>query len=152
MTIRNQRAFAAGLLFLIVAATFLVLSSDLEAGTAARMGPGYFPWLLSLVLGAIGLVVMAGAMSARATVERLARWDWKGLAWVTGSVVLFGLVLQPLGMVLALLVLVLVSSRASPEFTWRGSLAAAIILIAICVGAFDYGIDLRIPLWPAMLD
>ena len=148
--IRNQRAFAVGLLFIVVASTFLVLSLDLQQGTAARMGPGYFPWLLSIALGAIGLAVIAGAVAPGAAIERLSRWDWKGLGWIAGSVVLFAVLLQPLGLVLTLFVLVFASSSASPDFTLRGTIAAAVVLIVICVTAFDYGIDLRIPLWPVI--
>lgn len=150
MMIRNQRAFAVGLLFLVVAATFVVLSLDLEQGTAARMGPGYFPWLLGIVLCLIGLAVLAGAVAPGAAAERLSRWDWKGLGWIVGSVALFAVLLQPLGLILALVVLVVLSSSASPDSTLRGSLAAAVVLAAICVAAFDYGMDLRIPLWPAI--
>ena len=147
--IRNQRAFAAGALFLTVALAFLAMSLDVQQGTAARMGPGYFPWLLSLLLGGLGLAVMAGAMTPRATIERLQRWDWKRLGWVVGSVALFAATLQPLGLVLALVLLVVVSSMASPEFTWRGALATAAVLVAISIGAFNFGIDMRLPLWPS---
>ena len=74
------------------------------------------------------------------------------MAWILGAVVLFGLLLQPAGLVLSLVVLVLVSSRASHEFTWRGTLANAVILIAFSVGAFIKGISLQIPLWPTFLN
>lgn len=147
--IRNQRAFAVGTLFLLVAATFFIMSLDLARGTAARMGAGYFPWLLSMLLAGIGVAVIGTAIAPSVARERLSAWDLKGLVWITGSVVLFAVLLDPLGLIGALLVLVMVSSRASPDFTWRGSLAAAAVLIVLCVGAFHYGIDLRIPLWPA---
>ncbi len=45
----------------------------------------------------------------------------KTLLWILGSVVLFGLLLKPLGMVLSVFVLVLVSSMASHEFSWKGA-------------------------------
>jgi hypothetical protein len=151
MTIRNQRAFAAGALFVVVAIAFLFMSRDYELGTAARMGPGYFPVMLALVLAGIGLVIMANAVLPGAAVEKLARWDWKGLAWIAGSVVLFAIALRPLGFVLSLFLLVVFCSRASSEFTWRGALFAAAILTALCVGIFHFGIDLRLPLWPAFV-
>ena len=150
MMIKNQRAFAVGILFIVVASTFVVLSLDLQQGTAARMGPGYFPWILGIVLCAVGLAIVAGAVAPGAAAERLSRWDWKGLGWIAGSVVLFAVLLQPLGLIVSLFVLVVASSSASPDFTLRGSLAAAVVLIVICVAAFDYGMDLRIPLWPAI--
>ena len=58
------------------------------------------------------------------------------MAWSLGGVVLFGLLLQPLGLVLSLLVLVVVSNWASHEFTWRGALIGAALMIAFSVGVF----------------
>ena len=66
--IRNQRAFVSGALFLAFAVFFFVTALNYPAGTAARMGPGYFPRLLAIVLAAIGLAVMLG--SVRPTAER----------------------------------------------------------------------------------
>ena len=151
MSIRNQRAFVSGALFVGIAIFFFVEATKYSLGTATRMGPAYFPIMLSILLALIGLAVMAGAVAPRAKAERLARWDLKGLVWVTASIALFAALLYPLGGVLALLVLVVVSSRASPEFTWIGTLVNAAVLIAMCVGIFVFGIGLQMPLWPAFL-
>jgi hypothetical protein len=70
---------------------------------------------------------------------------------VLGAVVLFGLLLQPMGLIVALAVLILVSSKASHEFSWKGALLNTVVMIAFSVGAFIYGINLQIPLWPAFL-
>ncbi|MNT70876.1 Tripartite tricarboxylate transporter TctB family protein [compost metagenome] len=64
---------------------------------------------------------------------------------------LFGLLLKPLGMVLSVLVLVLVSSMASHEFSWKGALLNGVVLVLISLGAFVYGINLQMPVWPAFL-
>jgi Tripartite tricarboxylate transporter TctB family len=148
-TIRDQRAFASGALFLGFAIFFFVMALNYPAGTAARMGPGYFPRLLAIVLAAIGLAVMLKAVRRTTERQALRKWDVKGLAWVTGSVILFALLLFPLGLVGALFVLIMVSSRASPEFTWRGALANAAVLIALCLLVFVYGLGLKLPVWPA---
>ncbi|MBR0825118.1 tripartite tricarboxylate transporter TctB family protein [Bradyrhizobium manausense] len=151
-TIRDQRAFASGALFLAFAIFFFVTALNYPAGTAARMGPGYFPRLLAIALAAIGLAVMLGAVRRTAQRQASQSWDINGLAWVTGSVVLFACLLFPLGLVGALFVLIVVSSRASPEFTWTGALANAAVLIALCLLVFVYGLGLKLPVWPALLD
>lgn len=150
--IRNQRAFASGALFLGFAIFFYVVALGYPAGTAARMGPGYFPRLLAIVLAAIGLAVMLGAMKSTAERHALHKWDWKGLAWVAGSVALFALLLFPLGLIGALFVLVMVSSKASPEFTWTGALANAAVLIGLCLVVFVYGLGLQLPVWPSLFN
>ena len=152
LTIRDQRAFAAGALFLAFAIFFFVTALNYPAGSAARMGPGYFPRLLAIVLTAIGLAVMLGAVRPAAERQTLQRWDIKGLAWITGSVALFALLLFPLGLVGSLFVLIMVSSRASSEFTWKGALANAAVLIALCLLVFVYGLGLRLPVWPALFN
>lgn len=152
LAIRNHRAFASGALFLAFAIFFFVAALAYPAGTVARMGPGYFPRLLAIVLAGVGVVVILGAMKSTAERQVLRRWDFKGLAWVAGSVVLFGALLFPLGLPGALFVLIMVSSRASPEFTWTGALANAAVLIALCLAVFVYGLGLQLPVWPSLLN
>lgn len=150
--IRNQRAFVSGALFVAFAVFFYVAGRDYPVGTAARMGPGYFPHMLTIILGTIGVAVMAGAVMPKAELRALAKWDFKGLLWITGSVMLFAFLLYPLGLVVSLLVLILVSSKASHEFTWKGALANAAVLIMLCVAVFVYGLGLKFPVWPAFLN
>ena len=148
MLIRNQRAFAAGALFLIAAVFYFVMSFNYATGTPARMGPGFFPRMVSVLFGAIAVVVMLSSVAPRAKIEKLERWDLKGLLWIAGSVALFGLLLPSLGLVIALSVLIIVSSLASPEFGWRGAVINTVVLVIFCVGVFVYGINLQFPVWP----
>ncbi|WER45061.1 tripartite tricarboxylate transporter TctB family protein [Cupriavidus sp. WKF15] len=151
MRIRSQKDFASGLMFILVGFGFSWVARGYSMGTAAKMGPGYFPFWLGVVLALLGALVLWGSLSAKAEEDHLARWDIKSLLWILGAVVLFGLMLKPLGMVLSVLVLVLVSSMASHEFNWKGAILNAIILVLISLGAFVYGINLQMPVWPAFL-
>ncbi|SPA26267.1 tripartite tricarboxylate transporter TctB family protein [Cupriavidus taiwanensis] len=151
MRIRSQKDFASGLMFILVGFGFSWVARGYSMGTAAKMGPGYFPFWLGIVLALLGALVLFGSLSSKAEEDSLARWDIKTLLWILGSVVLFGLLLKPLGMVLSVLVLVLVSSMASHEFSWKGAILNAVILVLISLGAFVYGINLQMPVWPAFL-
>jgi hypothetical protein len=151
LRIRSQKDFASGLMFVLVGLGFSWVARGYSMGSAAKMGPGYFPFLLGLVLAFLGALVVIGALSSKGEEDRLARWDVKILLWILGSVVLFGLLLKPLGMVLSVLVLVLVSSMASHEFSWKGAILNAIVLVLISMGAFVYGINLQMPVWPAFI-
>ena len=148
MLIRNQRAFAAGALFLLVAVFYFTMSFNYQQGTPARMGPGFFPKMVSILLALIGVGILVGSVSKRAHVEGLERWDVKGLIWIAGSVALFALLLPTFGLVVALAALIIISSYASPEFTWLGTLVNTVVLIVFCVGVFVYGISLQFPVWP----
>jgi hypothetical protein len=150
MLIRNQRAFAAGALFLAVAVFYFVMSFNYMQGTPARMGPGFFPKMVAILLALVGVGVLLGSIAPRAHLERLERWDVKGLLWISGSVALFGLLLPYFGLVIALAALIIISSYASPEFTWRGTLVNTVVLVVFCVGVFVYGINLQFPVWPTL--
>lgn len=151
MRIQKQTDFFSGLMFTAVGIGFSVVARGYTMGTAARMGPGYFPFWLGVLLALLGVIVALGALSTKGDADRIARFDVRTVLWVLGSVVLFALVLKPLGMVLSVVVLVLVSSMASHEFTWRGALLNAVVLVVISMGAFVYGIHLQMPVWPAFL-
>lgn len=148
MLIRNQRAFTAGALFLAVAVFYFTMSFNYAQGTPARMGPGFFPKMVSILLALVGLGILLSSIAPRAHIEKLEKWDLKGLLWISGSVALFGLLLPTFGLVIALGLLVMVASRASPEFGWRGALINTVVLVVFCVGVFIYGINLQFPVWP----
>lgn len=148
MLIRNQRAFAAGALFLIVSIFYFVMSFNYTTGTAARMGPGFFPRMVSILFALVAVGIMVGALSPRARIEKLEKWDFKSLLWITGSVALFAALLPTFGLVIALTVLIVVSSLASSEFTWLGALVNTVFLVVFCVAIFVYGISLQFPVWP----
>jgi hypothetical protein len=149
--IRNQKDFAAGVIYILAGAGFALGALNYKVGEAARMGPGYFPLAVGVLLAATGMAVAAGSLRAKAPQETVRRPDLRTILWVLGSVVLFALLLQPAGLVVALAALVLVSSAASHEFTWRGALANTAVLILFSTGVFIKGISLQIPLWPAFL-
>ncbi|QET04986.1 MULTISPECIES: tripartite tricarboxylate transporter TctB family protein [Cupriavidus] len=151
MRIRSQKDFASGLMFILVGLSFSFVARGYSMGTAAKMGPGYFPFLLGLVLALLGVIVTIGSLGTKGEEDQLARWDLKTLLWILGSVVLFGLLLKPLGMVLSVFVLVVISSMASHEFSWKGALCAGVVLVLISMGAFVYGINLQMPVWPAFI-
>jgi len=103
------------------------------------------------VLALLGALVLWGSLSVKKEEDQLARWDLKSLLWILGSVVLFGLLLKPLGMVLSVFALVLVSSMASHGFSWKGALLNGVVLVLMSMGAFVYGINLQMSVWPASI-
>ena len=152
LRIRNQKDVAAGALYVLFGAAFSLGALNYRVGDAARMGPGWFPFAVGVLLVLVGLVTAVSGMRPSATPETVQRPKFGALAWIIGAVVLFGLLLKPAGLVLSLAVLVVVSSRASHEFSWRGALATAVALILFSTAVFIWGINLQLPLWPAMLD
>ena len=55
MKIKSQRDFFSGLMFTAVGVAFAWGATTYNVGSGARMGPGYFPLMLGIVLAFIGL-------------------------------------------------------------------------------------------------
>jgi hypothetical protein len=144
--IRHPKDFWAGVLFIACGGAACVIALDYAMGTAARMGPGYFPRVLGLLLCALGALLVLRSFKLQGA--PLSFPTFKPIVIVLGSVLLFGLVVNKAGLVLATLLLVLVSSTASHEYRWRESIVAAIALAVFVVVAFRYGLGLQLPTWP----
>jgi hypothetical protein len=150
--IRNQKDVAAGLLYLAFGAAFSLGALNYKLGDPARMGPGWFPFWIGILLVIVGVITAASGMRTTAVRDDIKRLELGSLVWIIGAVLLFGLLLKPLGLVAALAVLVLVSSRASHEFTWASAIALATALIVFSCAVFVWGINLQLALWPTFLD
>ena len=151
MVSRNKQDFWSGIMFIIVGLGFAAQASTYQMGTAARMGPGYFPFWLGIVLSLIGAIVMLSSFSRKAGPTTIDRFDFRVLGLVVGSVILYGLILRPLGVYLSVVVLVVASSLASHEFNWKIAVGNAIFLVVFSYLAFIKGLGLIFPLWPSFL-
>jgi uncharacterized membrane protein YfcA len=148
MRIKNQKDFWAGVMFIAFGLFFAGFGTQYTFGTGARMGPGYFPTALGVILMLLGLVVAISAIRQKATEEKVDKFAWSTLLLILGSVVLFGILLQPLGVVVSIFVMVCVASVASHEFHWISALINAIALILLSLGIFVYALKLQFPIWP----
>ena len=146
MAIHNPRDFWSGVLFTLLGVGALVIGSKYTLGTAARMGPGYFPRILGILLIVLGVVIALRALRVRG--EAMPRFRLRPLVVVLGSVVLFGLIVRPLGVALSTVILIVVASAASSEFRPREALVSGLLLAALAVGVFVIGLQLQLPIWP----
>jgi hypothetical protein len=151
LKIRNQRDFGAGIMYMVIGLFFTIVATQYPMGTAAKMGPGYFPFFLGILMTLLGLLVAVKALGATAAIESIPKFNWRVIAQITGSVVLYGLLLPRMGFLIAVVVLVLVSASASKEFTWKGSLINAAFLVIFTYSVFVVGLKLQFPLLPVFL-
>jgi hypothetical protein len=147
--IRNPKEFGSGCMFAGFGLAAIAIGASYPVGSAARMGPGYFPRGLGMILIAMGAILIV--KSFRSDGLRIAIKDVRPLLIVLGSVVLFGLTVVPLGLVLATILLIVVASTASHEFRWTEAAIASVLLAAFVVAAVGYGLKLQLPTWPAFL-
>ncbi len=151
MQLKNQQDFWSGVMFIALGAGFALGATQYSMGTSARMGPGYFPFWLGICLAVLGVVVLLGSISSKAIVSKLEKFDFKIMIIVVGAVALSGVLLDPLGVYITVFLLVVMSSFASHEFSWKISIATAVGLVAFVWLAFIKGLGLIFPLWPSFL-
>ena len=158
MKIGHPKNFWGGLIFAVLGAAFALIAKGVPflsfmqgyaMGTPARMGPAFFPFWLGLLLFALGLLIaFNGIREAGGEGSEFPKFHWKPNFWVLGSVVLFGLIMKPIGMLLAGVVLIVVASIGSPTFELRRSVILGVVLSVFCALVFVWGLKLPIPLCP----
>ena len=151
MRVKHQKDFWSGVMFVLAGLAFAGLAQRYPLGSAQRMGPGYFPTLLGGLLAILGLVIAIKGLARDAADGRIDRFHFGPLAIVLGAVALFGLLLRPAGLVVALLALSGVSAYASHEFRLREVLPLAAVLVLIVLAVFVWGLGMVIPVWPSMV-
>jgi putative tricarboxylic transport membrane protein len=140
----SNKDFLAGLLLLVAGGIGFYMALDYPFGSALRMGPGYFPRVLSGILMAFGVfVLLRGVLSG----ERVrGRWGWKPLAFIIVSLVVFGLVMENFGLVPALVAMFLISAFGGHEFRLIEVVILAAIMTIFSVLVFVHLLGLPYPL------
>lgn len=140
---QNQKDFFAGLLFIAFGLAGYALSRDYPFGTATRMGPGYFPTVLSLLLAGIGLVCSVKSLvGQRQAMGRI--FVGKTVA-VIAPVLVFGFIVKGAGLVPATIVVIMGSAVASLHFHAGKAALLAIGMAAFCWAVFTFGLGLPMP-------
>lgn len=157
MKIRSQKDFASGLLFIATGLVFAIGATAYDIGTAARMGPGYFPLILGVLLAILGVIVTLTALGKEPNPEeRIGRIAWRPLIFILGANLAFGVLLgglpsiglPPFGLVAAIVALTFIASLASGEFRWKSVMATAVVLAVGSYLVFIIALKLQMPVWP----
>ena len=150
--LKNPKDFWAGVMFALIGFAFAIIVkvSDYPMGTAGRMGAGYFPFWLGIIMGVLGLIILGKAFVTSG--PAVAPFAWRPLLWILGAVLLFALALHlKLGLVIAILALVCVSSYGGHEFKIKEVAISACVLALASVLIFKVGLKLPFDIWPSFI-
>ena len=151
LKIRNQKDFWSGVMFVAFGLFFIGFAQQYDMGSAARMGPAFFPTVLGGLLLLLGVVVALEGMAIEGHDGNIEPFNFRALGLVLGAVVAFGLLLRPAGLIVALFVLIIVSSFGGHEFKLRDVLLLSIGMALLVFGVFIYGLNMTIPVWPEFM-
>lgn len=146
MKIRAPRDFWAGLMFIAFGVGFGWVAQSYQMGTSVRMGPAYFPTVLGGILAVIGVGILIESFFAKG--EPVPKFYFRPLILIVLAVVLFGILLKPLGLVLSTAVLVGLGAFGGFEFKWKEVSILYVVLAIFSVWVFVKGLGLPIPVWP----
>ena len=145
--IRSPKDFYAGLLFLFFGAVAAWVARDYPMGSAIRMGPGYFPMVLGVLLLLLGALTCAAGLSVRG--EAVERLRPRPLLLILGAVGAFAIAIETTGIIVSTVLCVALATAASGESRWREVIILVIVLLGLAVGVFTYALGLPFKLMPA---
>lgn len=132
--------------FAAFGAFMLWAGRDLEIGAATRMGPGYFPMVLSLLCSGLGIVLAVRSFWSSDDIQE--RAPAGSVAAILGGIVLFGLALESLGFLIASAGLVVLTSLAGAHIRWRRTAFLAALLSVLSAALFIGALGLPLTLGP----
>lgn len=144
----NKKDFYAGLIFIFFGVLAMLVARSYPMGTSSRMGAGYFPIILGGILALLGLAISARGLLWLSG-EPLKPWALRPLLLVSGGVLAFGFLVEPLGLVLATLTLIVMSCLGGMEFRLREVAILFLMLAALAAGIFIYAVGLPLKVWPS---
>lgn len=160
MLIKSQKDFFSGLMFTVVGASFAYGATQYNIGSGGRMGPGYFPLLLGVILAILGAIIMfKGLVVETPDGEKIGKWAWKPLFYIIAANVLFGVMLgglpsiglPPMGLIAGVFALTIVASLAGDSFRLKEVLMLSAVLSMGSYLAFVMLLKLQFPVWPTFI-
>ncbi len=159
MKIKRQKDFYSGLMFAIAGASFAIGAVNYNVGSAARMGPGYFPLLLGVILSLLGLLVAGLSLRSSEEANTIGNIAWKPLVLIIGANLVFGILLGGLpsvdfpamGLIVAIYALVVVAALAGTKFSLKSALILGTVLALGSYLTFIVGLSLQFQVWPTFI-
>jgi hypothetical protein len=143
--VRSPQDLGAAGVFVIVGVAGLIFGQDLAFGTAAKMGPGYFPMILSGIIVAIGVILAIQSLAVDGPpIERV---HIRPLLFIVGAIIASGYLLQWVGLVITAVIMTLVAAYARRGAEFRENLLLGAGLSIFSALIFVYALSQPLPLW-----
>lgn len=142
---RALKDVLAGALFIVLGLGFAIGALDYNIGTPLRMGPGYVPLSLGLLLAGLGVaVVVKGFIAGEG--DEIGGVEWRAIALITAALLFFGLTVRGLGVAAALLGAILLAALARSRTSPIEAVVIAVGITTLSVVIFIFILQLRLPL------
>ena len=143
--LQHNRDFLAGMLFLLIGGIGFYVALNYPFGTLQKMGPGYFPRVLSGILMAFGLVTLVKGLRSGERVR--GSWGWLPLLMLTIALLAFGFLMEHVGLIPALVVMFFTAAYAGKEAKFLEVLGLTVVMCIAATAIFIWGLKLPFPLF-----
>jgi len=135
-------------------------ATNYSIGTGARMGPGYFPLLLGILLAVLGaFTVFYSLIEHTEDGDKIGTFAWRPIIYILGANVIFGILLAglprlglpPMGLIAAIYALTIIASKAGDIFKFKEVFMLATFLSVLSYLAFIKLLSLQMPVWPTFI-
>jgi hypothetical protein len=145
LRVKSPQDLGAGLVFLAIGLAGLYFGNELAFGSSARMGPGYFPTLLSWLIILIGLIVGFRGMTIEGPpIERV---QLRPISFILGAILIFGFLIEAVGLALTAVALTVLAAYARREANLAETLMLGVGLALFTVLVFVYILGQPLPAW-----
>ena len=160
MNIKSQKDFFSGLMFMGIGVAFAWGATTYNVGNGARMGPGYFPLYLGVLMTILGAAITFKALVVESVGgDKIGKWAWKPLFFVILANLVFGVLLAGLpyfgrpamGMIVAIYALTFIASMAEEGWKFKSTFILATVLAVGSYLAFVLALKLQFPVWPELI-
>lgn len=142
---RSLRDVLSGLAFVALGLAFALGATTYTIGSAARMGPGFYPLVVGALLVVLGVTIVLRS-GREADPEPISAPAWRPIAFIIGAVLFFALTARGLGLVPSIFITASLSSLASQRTTVPLALGFGLLLTALCVAIFVVALRLNLQL------
>ena len=143
--VKSPQNLGAAVIFIGLALIGLIFGRDLAFGSTAKMGPGFFPTILSLLVLGIGLLNVAMAFTI--TGEPIEKPHWRPITFVCLAMMAFGFAVQYIGLAFSAALLTFLAAGARKDTRWGETVFLALFLAIFSVLLFVYGLGQSMPAW-----
>ena len=160
MNIKSQKDFFSGLMFMAVGTAFAWGATTYNVGSGARMGPGYFPLMLGVLMAVLGAAITFKSLVVETVGgDKIGSWAWKPLVFIIAANLLFGVLLGGLpsiklpamGLIAAIYALTFVASMAETGWKVKNTFILATVLAVGSYVAFVLVLKLQFAVWPTFI-
>ncbi len=148
MKLHGRQNLIAGGAMLALGLATAITSVSYSIGTLQRMGPGYFPLMLGVLLALLGLAIALTGQAPSTVTEETAPPppQWRGWGCITAGILAFMFFGKWGGLAPATFALVFISALGDRQHTLKTAALLAVFMTVAGSLIFHWGLSLQFPL------